>query len=97
MISLEDMVAMSGLSKEEVLAIAEHEALPASLATSLASYLSSDHDGLAQVRDMIFDDIRDAQLKGDVEHERALLHVLHHFLRDHRAEQPEVHPWSSVF
>lgn len=98
MISLEDMVAMSGLSEDEVLAIAEHEALPASLATSLASYLSSGHNGgLAQVRDMIFDDIREAQLKGDVKHERALLHVLHHFLRDHPAEQPEVHPWSSVF
>lgn len=97
MISLDDMVGMSGLSEEDVLAIAEHEDLPPSLAASMASYLSSDHEGLAKVRDMIFDDIRQAQANGDVEHERALLHVLHHFLRDHPDERPEVHPWSSLF
>lgn len=97
MISLEDMVGMSGLSEEEVLAIAEHEDLPPSLATSLASYLSSSHEGLTKVRDMIFDDIHVAQAKGNVEHERALLHVLHHFLRDHPNERPKVHPWSSFF
>jgi hypothetical protein len=46
---------------------------------------------------MIFDDIRKAQRDGDVKHERDLLHVLHHFLRDHPDERPQVHPWSAVF
>jgi hypothetical protein len=37
MISLEDMVGMSGLSEEEILAIAEHEHVPPSVATNLGS------------------------------------------------------------
>lgn len=97
MISLDDMVGMSGLSEEEILAIAEHENLPPSVATNLASYLSSSHKGLASARDMIIDDIRGAQASGNAEHERELLHVLHHFLRENPAERPDVHPWSSVF
>lgn len=97
MISLEDMVGMSGLSEEEILAIAEHEHIPPSVAASLGAYLSSDQKGLSHVRDMIIDDIRIAQRSGDVEHERQLLHVLHHFLRDNPAERPTTHPWSAVF
>lgn len=97
MISLDDMVGMSGLSEEDILAIAEHEHLAPSIAASLAAYLSTDHQGLAQVRDMIIDDIRQAQLRGQAKHARDLLHVLHHFLRQHPDERPDVHPWSSVF
>ena len=97
MISLDDMVGMSGLTEEEILAIAEHEHIPASVAASLGAYLSSDHQGLTHVRNMIFDDIRLAQERGDREHERELLHVLHHFLREHPKECPQEHPWSSVY
>jgi hypothetical protein len=97
MISLEDMVGMSGLSEEEILAIAEHEHVPPSVATNLGSYLSGNHEGLSQVRDMIIDDIRVAQAQGNVAHERELLHVLHHFLRLNPDERPNVHPWSAVF
>ena len=39
MISLEDCVALCGLTEEEVLAIAEHEQLPEIAATALAQYL----------------------------------------------------------
>jgi hypothetical protein len=97
MISLEDMVGMSGLSEEDILAIAEHEHMAPSVAASLGAYLSSDHEGLSRVRDMIIDDIRVAQASGETEHERELLHVLHHFLRQHPDERPEVHPWSQLF
>ncbi|MEM1286222.1 MAG: hypothetical protein ACFB01_07505 [Cohaesibacteraceae bacterium] len=97
MISLDDMVGMSGLSEEEILAIAEHEHVAPSVATGLGAYLSGDHEGLEKVRNMIFDDIRAAQAAGDTGHERELLHVLHHFLREHPQERPNVHPWSSVF
>jgi DNA repair protein RadC len=97
MISLEDMVGMSGLSEEEILAIAEHEHVSPSVATNLGSYLSGNLEGLSQVRDMIIDDIRVAQAQGNVAHERELLHVLHHFLRENPDERPNVHPWSAVF
>jgi hypothetical protein len=39
MITLEDCVALCGLTEEEVLAIAEHEHVPEIAATALASYL----------------------------------------------------------
>ncbi|MBV6657634.1 MAG: hypothetical protein KI785_07690 [Devosiaceae bacterium] len=97
MISLDDMVGMSGLSEEEILAIAEHEHLPDSLATNLAAYLGDGTQGLQIVRDMIIEDIRSAQASGQAAHERDLLHVLHHFLREHPSACPTVHPWSSKF
>jgi hypothetical protein len=97
MISLEDCIGLCGLTEEEVLAIAEHEHVPEIVATALASYLSHRARGLDTVRDMIVDDIRKAQARGDRTHVIELLHVLHHFLRSHPEACPATHPWSSVF
>ena len=97
MISLEDCIAMSGLEEEEILAIAEHEHVSEAVACGIAQYLSKTPAGERAVRDMIFDDIRDAQAKGDTEHVRLLLHVLHHYLREHPSARPSVHPWSAMF
>jgi hypothetical protein len=97
MISLEDCIAMSGLSEEEILAIAEHEHISEAVACGLAQYLSGATHGEDRVRDMIVDDIRQAQARGDTGHVRDLLHVLHHFLREHPTARPAVHPWSATF
>jgi len=97
MISLEDCIAFSGLTEEEVLAIAEHEHLPEIAATALAEYLLSGERGAEQVRDMIVDDIREAQHRADKAHVQTLLHVLHHFLKTHPEVSPSRHPWSDRF
>jgi hypothetical protein len=94
MITLEDCIGLCGLTEEEVLAIAEHEHLPEIAATALAQYLLSHEHGSEKVRDMIVDDIRQAQLSGDKEHVLTLLHVLHHFLKTHSEAKPSDHPWS---
>jgi hypothetical protein len=95
MITLEDCIGLCGLTEEEVLVIAEHEHLPEIAATALAQYLLSLEHGSEKVRDMIVNDIRQAQLNGgDKEHVLALLHVLHHFLKTHPGARPLVHPWS---
>ena len=79
MITLEDCIGLCGLTEEEVLAIAEHEHLPEIAATALAEYLLSLEHGSEKVRDMIIDDIREAELNcGQKEHVVTLLHVLHH-------------------
>ena len=86
-----------GMTEEEILAIAEHEHIPEAAACSLAEYYSQSTEGEAKVRDMIVDDIRRAQQRGDREHVLSLLHVLHHYLRSHPTACPSIHPWSSIF
>ena len=88
MLTIEDMVAFSGLSRDEVLAIAEHEHMPEAAACALAEYLMQQEHGPERVREMIVDDIRAAQERGDKEHVRTLLHVLHHFVRAHPESLP---------
>jgi hypothetical protein len=88
MISLEDCVALCGLTEEQVLAITEHEHLPEIASAALAQYLSKQEHGMEKIRDMIVDDIRLAQQRRDKAHILTLLHVLHHFLKSH----PEICP-----
>ncbi|SDU31153.1 hypothetical protein [Stappia sp. ES.058] len=97
MISLADCVALSGLSEDEIRAIAEHEHISEAVACGLAQYLSQASTGEARVRDMIIDDIRAARARDNADHVRELLHVLHHYLRTHPEARPSVHPWSAVF
>ena len=97
MITLEDCIAFSGLTEEEVLAIAEHEHLSEIDACALGQYLTNKPKGSEIVRDMIVDDIRASQQKGDRKHVQSLLHVLHHFLRTHPEACPDEHPWSAAF
>jgi hypothetical protein len=95
MITLEDCIGLCGLTEEEVLAIAEHEHLPEIAATALGQYLLSREHGSEKVRDIIVDDIRQAQGSGDKQHVLTLLHVLHHFLKTHPEAEPVQHPWSA--
>ena len=64
MISLEDCIALCGLTEEEVLAIAEHEHVPEIVAASLGRYLLDQQHGSDKIRDMIRDDIRGALDRG---------------------------------
>jgi hypothetical protein len=97
MISLEDCVAISGLTEAQVLAIAEHEHLPEIAATAVAQYLSNQEHGMEKIRDMIVDDIRQAQRRQDKAHVLTLLHALHHFLRSDPEVCPAQHPWSKLY
>jgi hypothetical protein len=94
MITLQDCIGLCGLTEEEVLAVAEHEHLPEIAATALAQYLLSQEHGPEKIRDMIVDDVRQAQRSGDKKHVLTLLHVLHHFLNAHAEARPSDHPWS---
>jgi hypothetical protein len=97
MITLEDCLAFCGLTEEEVLAIAEHEHIPEVAAAALAEYLACQEHGSDKIRDMIVDDVRASQARGDCDHVLTLLHVLHHFLKTHPEACPAIHPWSSRF
>ena len=86
MITLEDCLAMSGLTKEDIDAIAEHEHLPEIIAAELGRYLTCRPGGTREIRRMILDDIAAADLRRDVRHTAQLRRVLLHFCREH----PEV-------
>ncbi|HWA47320.1 MAG TPA: hypothetical protein VG742_03555 [Dongiaceae bacterium] len=83
MLSLEDCVALSCLTEEEIAAIAEHEHLPMVVAAELGSYLVQTPDGSRHIRNMIKDDIKAANARGDLLHALALKLVLRHYLSTH--------------
>jgi hypothetical protein len=83
MLSLEDCVALSCLTEEEIAAIAEHEHLPMIVAAELGNYLVQMQGGGHYIKQMIRDDIKAAQLRGDLVHALGLKLVLRHYLCSH--------------
>lgn len=83
MISIEDCLALCGLTEAEVLALAEHEHIPEIAAAALGQYVLSQPHGAETIRDMIRDDIRVAWKQGNRRHARELFMALRHFLAEH--------------
>lgn len=88
MITLQDCIALCGLSEAEVLAIAEHEHVPEVVAAGLAETLLRQPHGPERVRHIIIEDIRAAQARGDKRHAYELLVCLKHFLDTHPEAMP---------
>jgi hypothetical protein len=83
MISIEDCIGMSGLERDEVDAIAEHEHIPEIAAAALANYLMHAAGGAERIRGMIVDDIRTALDENRLDHASELFMALRHFLEHH--------------
>ena len=83
MLTLEDCIRLSGLTEEEIDAIAEHEHVPEVVAAEIASYLAHAPNGLPVVRRVILDDLREALGAGDEARARRLRALLRHFLKAH--------------
>lgn len=80
MLTLEDCIAFSELTPAEVEAIAEHEHVPAIIATELGNYLMRLPDGPEKICTMIRDDIVAAMADHHYQHSAKLKLVLRHFL-----------------
>ena len=85
MLSLEDCIALSDLTAEEVDAIAEHEHIPEIIATELGCYLVHCPDGRQAIKAIIRDDIEAARARGDFGHAAELKLMLRHFVDRCRA------------
>jgi hypothetical protein len=85
MIAREDIIAMCGLTEDEIAAIAEHEHVPDVVAAALGRYLLDGHAPQV-IRLMIKDDIRAALDRGDEAHAAQLFAALHHFVSEHAGE-----------
>jgi hypothetical protein len=83
MISKEDCIAFTGLTSDEVDAIAEHEHLADIPAAALANLLLHEQHGAETIRAMMVDDIRAALAEGRKPHAAGLLAALRHFLHEH--------------
>jgi hypothetical protein len=83
MISREDCLALCGLTKNEVLALAEHEHIPDIAAMALGQYLINQPNGCTTIRNMLDDDIRWARERGDEGHAQELAVTLQHFVSSH--------------
>ena len=82
-VTLEDCIALSELTPDEVEAVAEHEHVPEIIAAELGNYLLHTPDGIPVLRKMIVDDIAAAREHGDVKKFCHLMHVLRHFMDTH--------------
>ena len=83
MLTIEDCIALSELSEEEIAAISEHEHIPEMVAAELGHFLIELPDGERRIRRMILDDIDAARARGDHSHAAVLRLVLREFLHKH--------------
>jgi hypothetical protein len=79
MLTIDDCIGMSGLTEDEIAAVAEHEHLPAMLALELGNFLCRSPAGQAQLERMIIDDIGTANQRGNLAHAAKLASVLDQF------------------
>jgi hypothetical protein len=83
MITIQDCLAMSELTEEEVQLIAEHEHLAEILAIGLGNTLVHTEKGKSKIRHWIRDEIHAAQKDGDRLWAARLKLVLRHFCECH--------------
>ncbi len=83
MITLEDILDMTCLTRAEIEAVGEHEHLDTLDAALLAEWEAHQPKGFQHLQQMICEDIRAALHKHDLAHARALYAVLHHFIAEH--------------
>ena len=83
MLTYEDCIALCGLNRREVEAIAEHEHIPPIVAAELGHYLCQNAEGERCVQRYILDDIAAAERREDQHHANVLKAVLKHFVATH--------------
>jgi len=87
MLTIDDCIALSELTKDEIDAIADEQHLPEIIAAELGNYLLHLPNGVKRIRRIIHDDIAAARERGDLRHAANLRLVLQHFVSEH-AKRP---------
>ena len=85
MVTFEDCLSLCELTEDEILAIAEHEHLPETVALEMGSYLVQGPGGEIRIQSIIVDDINAAQRRGDLVHAARLKQTLRRFIEKHPA------------
>ena len=87
MLSLDDCIAMSGLTEEEVAIVAEHEHLPMIIAVELGYTLLKTPKGVFTLRCYIAEALEHAKLAGDRDKAKDVDRVLTRFNAAHSSRQ----------
>ena len=87
MLSYEDCIALSGLTTEEIAAIAMHEHLPAMAALQMGVSLCDSGHGKLLIQRMIMEDSQKACRRGNLKAAARFGLVLHHFIEKHSERQ----------
>ncbi|MCW2243450.1 hypothetical protein [Azospirillum canadense] len=85
MLTIDDCIALSDLTEDEIDAIAEHEHLPEMVAVELGCCLVHAADGPRRIARIIRDDIENARSHGQARHADQLVVVLDGFVAHHPA------------
>lgn len=83
MISIDDCIALCGLDRTLIAAIAEHEHIPEVAAAALANYLLHHDGGDLEIRKMITDDLQAALEAGRLQQASELFMALRVFVEEH--------------
>jgi len=83
MLSLQDCIALSDLTEDEIEAIGAHERLPDMIALELGHYLVQTPEGEKRIKRIIVDDIEHARTQGDLRRVAVLKVILKHYLEQH--------------
>lgn len=86
MLRVDDCIALSDLTEEEIAAIAEHEHIPAIAAAEMGAYLMRMPGGEMRLKRIILDDIAAARARDDWAHALALRLVLRNFIAEHGSQ-----------
>lgn len=85
MLTIDDCIALSDLTEDEIDAIAEHEHLPEMVAVELGCCLAHTAEGPRRIARFIRDDIERARSHGRAVHAAQLTMVLKGFVAHHPA------------
>jgi len=85
MLTIDDCIALSDLTEDEIDAIAEHEHLPEMVAVELGCCMVHSAEGPRRIARFIRDDIERARSHGQTVHAQQLTVVLKGFVAHHPA------------
>ncbi len=83
MLSLQDCIALSNLTEDEIEAIGAHEHLPDMLALEMGHYLIQTPEGEKRIKRIIVDDIEHARVQGDLQRVALLKATLRQYVERH--------------
>lgn len=83
MLTIQDCIAFSGLTQEQLEAVAHHQHLPDVVAAEWAETMLEDERGVRRIEAALYEEVAHARCRHDPDCMRRYQRALEDFLRDH--------------